>query len=128
MADLDQTIYQLLAAQAGLTAIVGSRIYPHHLPDDATFPALVFRQVSSKPDYSHDGDSELDTARIQFDAYGTTKAQAVQVSTQVRALLSGRSYRPTIQSSFIENQLPDDYDEVLQAWRTITDYMITYRV
>lgn len=128
MADLDQIINQLLAAQEGLTAIVGSRIYPHHLPGDATFPALVFRQVSGKPDYSHDGDSGLDVARVQFDAYGTTKAQAGQINAQVRALLSGKSYRPTIQSSFIENQLPDDYEDGLQAWRVISDYTITYRV
>ncbi len=39
--NINQALFQLFAADADLTALVGSRIYPLSLPDKVVYPAIV---------------------------------------------------------------------------------------
>ncbi len=127
---IDEAIYQYLAAHDGLAALVDDRIYPEMLPEGATFPAMTFTQISLTPRYTHDGDANLDTARFQFDCYGESRAIVGQIAQQLRAALSGvRTSQGSVRigSAFLVNDLPG-FDDGLNRWRRIVDYMVTYSV
>jgi hypothetical protein len=47
--NLEKSLSTYLLAQAGLTALVGTRIYANVLPDNATCPAVCFRVVDAHP-------------------------------------------------------------------------------
>lgn len=52
---IGKTIKALLAADATLTALVSTRIYPYVMNEDTALPALVYTVDSLAPGYSKDG-------------------------------------------------------------------------
>jgi hypothetical protein len=127
---IDEAVEERLLADASLAALVSDRVYPDKYPQGVSFPFVVYHQVSETAGYSHDGDSNLDTDRFQFDCYGSTKASAQAVKNALRALLSGKRFTASnirVTSCRLDNSL-GGYDDVLKAWRYIQDYMIQYQV
>lgn len=47
MSTEEDTFFSDLTNDAGVSAIVGTRVYPNKLPDDVTFPAIAYRTVSA---------------------------------------------------------------------------------
>lgn len=118
-----------LRADAGLSALVGARIYPVQLPQRATLPALTYTRVSrsatrhrSSPRAGHH------RSRIQFDVwandYGGVLAARSALFDAMGALT--RTGEPRIDVSLVQ----DDRD-ALEAesgrWRAIVDYMISHK-
>ncbi len=61
-----QYIYSKLTATAGVTALVSTRIYPIFLPQNATYPAIIY-SVSNKPwDIQKDAKATRDEALVTF--------------------------------------------------------------
>lgn len=61
-----QYIYSKLTATAGVTALVSTRIYPIFLPQNATYPAIIY-SVANKPwDIQKDAKSTRDEAIVTF--------------------------------------------------------------
>lgn len=75
-----------LAAQAGLTAVVGQRIYTPRLPEGATLPALGFfaRGGSANPHIA-----PLVEPSIQFDCWGGSPIEARSVYKALYDVLQG---------------------------------------
>jgi hypothetical protein len=71
--DANAIVRAYLAANAGLTAIVGTRIYCPRLPEDATLPALGFfiRGGTSSP-YT----PEITSPSFQFDCWANSSIGA----------------------------------------------------
>ncbi|MDH4319950.1 MAG: DUF3168 domain-containing protein [Desulfobulbaceae bacterium] len=103
---------------AGLTALVGARIYLGTVPQGQPRPAVTLQLVSVVPTgdmRSH----ECERSRWQVSAWGDTYTQARTTATQVVAALSGFSGSlggvATVQQIFFDDQLeiaerPDDSD------------------
>jgi hypothetical protein len=72
-----------LVAQAGLTALVGQRIYYMNAPQNVKNPYIVLFKVSAVPEYSLTGHSGLINARFQFDIYADTYYETKQISEQI---------------------------------------------
>lgn len=53
--DLSDALYAWLSADAGVVALVGSRIYPLARPQEAELPAVVYRLIDQNPDYTQEG-------------------------------------------------------------------------
>jgi hypothetical protein len=47
-------LYAALSGAAGITALVGSRIYPDAIPEEVALPALVFSRQATEP-FRHAG-------------------------------------------------------------------------
>jgi hypothetical protein len=127
---IDDAIYERLCADTGLAALVSTRIYPDQVPQDITWPAIIFHQVSEAASYGHDGDSNLDMARFQFDCYGSTNASARAIKSALRACLSGKRFEGTgarVTSCQLDNSL-SGYEPAFKAWRYIQDYIFQYQV
>jgi hypothetical protein len=86
---IEKGLYQFLAADAGVSNIVGNRIFPILMPEGAKLPAVVFLKVASVPIESLDGDDPTEAARYQFDCYSSMPNYYTsrQLAKAVRSLL-----------------------------------------
>jgi hypothetical protein len=127
---MDEAVEERLLACAALIALVSDRIYPDVIPQGVVYPVIIYHQVSETASYSHDGDSNLDTSRYQFDCYDNTKAGARAVQDALRSLLSGKKFSASnirVTACRLDNSL-GGYEPSLGAWRYIQDYVFQYQV
>lgn len=93
-ATIEQALYALLAGDATLVAIIGTRIYPLRAPQNATYPLLVYQQIASQKVHSMQGGSGLDFSLFQFTFWGSDYLVTKQAAEALRVLLQG--YRGTV--------------------------------
>lgn len=114
MTDIAQALYDKLAATAGVTNLVGTRIYLVEAPQNPTTPYLTYHSVSPVRGYTFDGPDGSVRSRFQFDAYDSTVANAgklsvIAIANAVRAALAG--FRGTVSGvSFKSIQVDGDRD------------------
>jgi hypothetical protein len=123
---LEQDLYLYLTADADLAAIVSTRIYPVHLPEGTTLPALSYFMVDNPPDYSHDGITTLEHPRYQFDCWATSHVNVIALQDAVKAALN-RFRTLGIRVTFIGSAR--DLSEIeLKLWRRSIDAVIWNQV
>ena len=93
---IEDVIYSRLSGDADIIAYTSTRIYPWtDVPQNPTYPYIVFMRVGSDPIESLSGSSGLCYARIQIDVFnkGTTTAYrtAKLIAEEVRKSLQGFS-------------------------------------
>jgi hypothetical protein len=128
LATLDVAVVALLEAHVGLSALIGSRIYPETLPEEPNFPALTYSEVDEVPTYAHDGDANYDKTRLQFECWAMEKQDAKAVAAQLRDCLGGyrgTSEGVTIHASFYALGFTDR-NEGLNKWRAVQDYKFEF--
>ncbi len=84
---LSTVIYSRLSGFAGLSALVGSRIYPNKLPQDPTFPAVRYQIIDEVPVHSMQTTSGMREARVQVDVFDPDYSDVTAVSDQVELAL-----------------------------------------
>jgi len=124
---IEEGLHAYLVGHAGLTALVGARVYPLKAPDDAMYPLVVYQRISGPRVYSHDGASGLSHPRFQLTSWGEIYPDAKAVAKQVRLAMSGYSGTMgddvAVDACFLVNEL-DRYDQETKRWGIIQDYMI----
>ena len=131
MASIEEALYAKLIATAGVTALVGTRIYPASSAQ-ATDPALnylTYARVGGQPYHTHDGPAGLRWARMSFMAHSPSYATAKAIAAAVLAALDG--FKGTvgsveIQAILSEMDMIDDYDPETRQQLVITDLMTAY--
>ncbi len=83
---IEAGIVALLAADSGIAALVGTRIYPVLVPETTAYPCLSYQVVSSVQQYTVDR-RELGQKRIQFDCWANTYADAENLKQALRNAL-----------------------------------------
>lgn len=126
---IQQALFTILSAHPGLSALVGSRIYPLILPQNPAYPALTYQRVSGPREQSHDGPSGLARPRFQVSCWHPDFDQAKAAAEQVRLALAG--YRGIvggleIEGIQVENEL-DLYDPDAKVYRVILDFVIWHQ-
>jgi hypothetical protein len=81
----------LLQSNAGVSTMVGSRVYPQLVPQTAERPAIAYQRISSIPEYSHSGFSSLSRTRYQLTLEGNTHREALSLALAVRRVLAGKT-------------------------------------
>lgn len=129
---IEEALRTVLLADATLSGLIGTRLYPVKLPQEPTLPAGVYTNVApGRRVYTHDGDSGLRRKRIQFTWFGEDGASpaydvARSVAAAAAAVLSG--LRTTvagevIQGIFIEDGL-DAQDPEPGRWLVTFDAIV----
>jgi hypothetical protein len=120
---------QFLAADAGIAALVGSRIYPARLPQAVTYPALSYEQVSGIRVRDLLGPSGKVRRRVTVNSWALTNIQAFTVADAVRQALDG--FDGWMGSTFVvsvilDNEIPLFEEEAgtVGVHRVIQDYII----
>jgi hypothetical protein len=80
-----------LEAYAGLTALVGTRIYPLTLPQNATLPALTYQRIPGERVRSVSGATGMMRARFEVHVWDESVSGAQAVGIQVQDALEGWS-------------------------------------
>lgn len=136
----DETLASLLYGQLiGGASAVGYRIYPDLMAQGTLLPALAFFEVSDVLQSTTEGPA-LQTARIQVDAYATTKDVATSLRIAVDNALCPRQrigqehMRRTVvldagESILVHGIFPHvghaGYENQTKLYRRGRDYMVT---
>ena len=123
-----------LEAQSGVTNIVSTRIYPHHLPpNNTTYPVLTHQMISNNHDHNLDGAAGNTVARVQIDCWGLKLSDVETLAEAVRNVLQGYSgAMGTVDVGFVQllNELdlsesPKDASSVY-LYRRMQEYSIKH--
>ena len=101
-----------------IKTLAGGRVYPIVLPDSVSLPAIVYQRISSVPITSLDGDSGLDSVRIQISVWGNTYKEVKDLSVTVRATLNSSALKITTEND------TDDYEPETKRFRVLTDFVV----
>lgn len=129
MTVLEEGLYSYLTATAGITALVGTRVYAFRIPQHMTLPCLTVQRISTARTHTHDssGATGLARTRVQFDAWAADYSTAKSISDALRAALNGKkgtlSGAYTIQAALIEEESPE-LEPQSNLYRSRSDYMI----
>lgn len=130
MAIIEQALYSRLTDFAGLTALVGSRIYPLVRRQGSALPALTYQKISAIREHLMVADANVVVARMQVDCWDASAMGVKNVAEQVRLALqdySGTEATVVIQRIFIENEI-DDWNPSTEIYRVTYDFLIWHEV
>ena len=112
---LETRIVALLGV-AGITNLVGDRVFAVEAPQDTLAPFIVWQRVSTSFEHTHDG-NDAGYVLIQIAAYATKFADAVSIRAAVQTAMSnGDASGPVI---FRDNR--DTKERERNVYRCDTD-------
>ena len=119
---IEALIYTRLSGYSGLTALIGTRIYPLVVSELSAYPAVTVQTISN-PEREHcmGRDAVISRPRIQITAWADTYPEVVNVITQV--VLALRRYSTTgIQDTFLIAEPYDlDYEDEAKKYGRAVD-------
>lgn len=106
MATIEEAVVARMQGYAGLAALIGPRVFPLRVPQDAAMPAIAYQKISSPKTASHGGGSHLAQSRIQITIEADTYREVKSTADQVRACWDG--FRGTVSGVRIDGALVQD--------------------
>ena len=123
-----------LESKTAVTNLVGTRIYPRHLPrDNTTYPVLTHQLISNNHLHVIGSAAGQSTARVQVDCWGLKLADVETLAEAVRGILQGYSGKMgTVDVGFV--MLVNDMDmhespkDASEQWlyRRVMDFTVKY--
>jgi len=117
---IEQKIYTVLTTSTGISALVGSRIYPIVLPQNPTYPAITYQRVGGRRFNSLNGYSELENPIIQIDVWGGTHAAVIDLGDRIITALHGS----TVLKATAPNSPLDIYEDEISVYRRSIDISV----
>lgn len=117
------TLFNRATTHPGLSALIGTRFYPGALPQNATLPAVTYRQISG-PDTA--GTTGVSHPRYQFDCWGSTYIDASNVADQVEAAFRDHvaADSPAFRGGRRASRL-DVYEPATDRFRVVVDLRLS---
>lgn len=107
----------------------GSRIYPLHLPQDSTYPAISYQQISTIRTHRFGQDGSVIRVRVQLNCWGKTYADVQTLAGEVESRLS--RFRGTEAGvevlDVLQDSVTEGYESATQTRRVIQEYTIFVR-
>ena len=118
-----------LEDDTGVGALIGDRIYPLQVPQDAELPALAYQIITDRYEVTHDQRSELSRARVQFTHVGTTYTALKSLSEAVRDALHQFTgdLGGVVVTGCLLDQDTDDWSGSHKSPVKRSDYIIWYK-
>lgn len=87
---LSTDIRRLLLSKSAITSLVGTRVYPHHIPQaNSVYPCITYAVVSNDSAHHLQGGAGYAAKRLQIDVYAKTETSRDAVVEAVRNQLQG---------------------------------------
>lgn len=93
MTTIEYAVKSLALADPSIAAKVGTRWYPAPLPENPTYRAVTYQQISQVNHSSHQGSSNLANTRLQLNLWGTQHSDLIALRDDLKRVL--RDYRGT---------------------------------
>lgn len=123
---IETALYDILRNDAGVSALVGTRVYLGRLPDNTTFPAVSFQRITTTKPQTFVSRVSLRNSLIQVDSWARTggEIEALNLSAAVYLALEtirGAYSSVDIQGILLENDefLPPEPDIEVSRVRQI---------
>ena len=84
-------IQSALLANAGIAALVGTRIYADIADGTTAAPYIVWQVIATRGETTHDGARGIEFPLIQVSCWAATKAQAIALASAVDDALNGNT-------------------------------------
>ena len=117
---------------AGVTNLVGNRRAMGQLPQNTTFPALVYTIVDATPmpHLNYSVERQMARARIQINPIAKTIPEVKSILDAIRAAMDFKLQQvyatKTVISSRMELLGPIEKDDDLGVWTQSVDYMLMW--
>lgn len=119
---VEADIVAALEADSALIALVSTRIYPDRLPQNPTYPNLVYTRTGANPQNVLEGRSTRQNAVFQFDLRAMTKAEVLSIAAALKdAVETGTSY-----SVVHTGEADFPYEPGASVYRRMIDYSVWY--
>jgi len=89
---LEEGIRAVLLADAGVSALIGTRVFPRKAPQTPVLPLITMARVATGRGHDMEGHDGLPKAQIQLSCWAVTPLEASTVATAVKARLEGREW------------------------------------
>lgn len=130
MSGIEQTLYDKLAADADVSALVEERIFPLCAPEDIKQAFIIYQRISGVRVKDIGGPAYVAQPRMQVDCYALSYEEAREIAESVRLSLDGwRSLTAdvvVIGSSLITDREFWEADSDPKFYRVSMDFMLTH--
>jgi hypothetical protein len=89
MSTFHTALFDHLSTDAGVSALVGTRVYPTKAPQDAPLPCIIYQRFSDAAEHTQAGACDLASAFYQVDIIGENASSAAAVAEAVRNAMDG---------------------------------------
>ena len=101
-----------------LKSLVSNRCYPLLMPENPTYPSIVFTRISSTPENTLNGGATIDQVRFQIDIYSETYAGAKALAASVRTAMEAASFKGLLQTD------QDFFEPDVTIYRVTQDFYV----
>lgn len=131
---IDEAIFARLAAVERSTyALVGKRIYPGYIPDDATLPAIMYERKMEAEQTQYDIDGTVDHVRAVYRLKCYAAQEQISVAQAVAATVTANldQYRAPLAGLTLinawHNTTYSDYDGTNKRQRVTVEMEFWYK-
>jgi hypothetical protein len=128
--ELEKALYAQLVGWEYLSGLMGQRVFPVVIPEDAELPAVAYQRISGPRLLAHDGPTGLAEGRVQVTVVGTSYAEAKEIAAGIRSRLEGRrgilGNACEVFSCRVENEV-DGWGDQIEANTVRLDLWFLYR-
>lgn len=123
---IEARLYAALTGHAGLSALVGTRVYPIQLPQVPTLPAVTYLRISTVPvQHRQNQTPTYSQARFQLDGWAAGFDAMIALRKQIRLAMGtfGSTSSPTVALLVGDRDILEAEPE---RWRCVLDYRISF--
>lgn len=125
----EDALYAILAAAPGVSALVGTRIYPDRAPDAFVSPYIAYQLISGARDQTQESAVSISTQRFQIDCIASASSAAAKIlAAEVKNVLHG--YTGTIAGVKVDyiNAFdgPGGFSETTKVYRRIVEIVVLF--
>ena len=121
-----KAIYTILTEDAGVSAIVGNKVYPQIAAQGAAFPFVVYVLQDNSPSDTKSGVSTLDEVRYDIVAAAETYATLSSLTERIRLALD--RYTGTVSGVVVDSiqfiDLDVDNDPATETYVSSSEYIL----
>ena len=121
-----KAIYTILTEDAGVSTIVGNKVYPQIAAQGAAFPFVVYVLQDNSPSDTKSGPSTLDEVRYDIVAAAETYTELSSLTERIRLALD--RYTGTISGVVIDSiqfiDLDVDNDPATETYVSSSEYIL----
>lgn len=121
-----KAIYTILTEDAGVSAVVGNKVYPQIAAQGAAFPFVVYVLQDNSPSDTKSGVSTLDEIRYDIVAAAETYASLSSLTERIRLALD--RYTGTVSGIVVDSiqfiDLDVDNDPATETYVSSSEYIL----
>ena len=120
--DFEIVLLRTLREDAGLSALVGSKVFALVIPQGTKLPCITFQRIGGMPANTLSGHSGLEEIDLQIDVWARDYDEAKAVAKAVRAAMPPSG--PQFSAHLIEDQ--DLYEDGTNYFRVSMEYKVWF--